>query len=300
MPLLRAAALEAPDATVRRIRRQAPSVWSDRDAIIDAGCKFIGTVWVGAGRRLSASESVVGPAILWDDPLARPEVDGIQWDDIEPIGHLDRAVTPRRLTSAARISKRLMDLALAGLGLALTLPLYPLIMAAIWIEDGRPFFFVHWRETLGGREFPCIKFRSMKNNAEQIKQRLLADNQADGPQFFMDNDPRLTRVGRFLRNVQLDEIPQFLNVLLGHMSVVGPRPSPYSENQFCPPWREARLSVRPGLTGLWQVCRTRSRGLDFQEWIRYDIEYVENLSPRLDAWIVWRTLVLVLKGVLRR
>lgn len=289
-----------PDVTMRRIRRQGPGVWSDRDAVIDAGCKFLGTVWVGAGRRLAASQSVVGPAILWDDPQAHPEIDGIQWDDIEPIGHLDRTVRPRRLTSAARISKRFMDLMLAGLGLALTLPLYPLIMLAIWLEDGRPFFFVHWRETLGGREFPCIKFRSMKNNAEQIKQQLLSENQADGPQFFMDNDPRLTRVGRFLRDLQLDEIPQFLNILLGHMSVVGPRPSPYSENQFCPPWREARLSVRPGLTGLWQVCRTRGRGLDFQEWIRYDIEYVENLSPRLDAWIVWRTLVLVLKGVFRR
>jgi lipopolysaccharide/colanic/teichoic acid biosynthesis glycosyltransferase len=289
-----------PDSTIRRIRRHSHTVWSDREAAIDAGCKFVGTVWVGAGRRLSAAESVVGPAILWDDPKARPEVDGIRWDDIEPISQLDRAVTPRRLTSSARISKRLLDLTIASVALVLTLPLYPLIMLAIWLEDGRPFFFVHWRETLGGREFPCVKFRSMKNNAEQIKQRLLADNQADGPQFFMDNDPRLTRVGRLLRNVQLDEIPQFFNILLGHMSAVGPRPSPYSENQFCPPWREARLSVRPGLTGLWQVCRTRRQGLDFQEWIRYDIEYVENVSPRLDAWILWRTFVMVLKGVFRR
>lgn len=114
---------------------------------------------------------------------------------------------------------------------------------------------------------------------------------ADGPQFFMEHDPRLTRIGRFLRMSNLDELPQFFNVLVGHMSIVGPRPSPRSENQYCPPWREARLSVRPGITGLWQVKRSRVQGLDFQEWIRYDIEYVENMSWRLDLWIIAQTVL---------
>ncbi len=93
--------------------------------------------------------------------------------------------------------------------------------------------------------------------------------------------PRLTRVGRLIRKYNLDELPQFFNVLVGDMSVVGPRPSPRKENQYCPPWREARLSVRPGITGLWQVKRTRRTGSDFQEWIKYDIEYVE--TPHLLA-----------------
>jgi hypothetical protein len=99
----------------------------------------------------------------------------------------------------------------------------------------------------------------MKRNADQIKQQIKAQNKADGPQFYIPNDPRLTRVGAILRACQIDEIPQFINVLLGHMSVVGPRPSPYEENQYCPPWREARLSVRPGITGLWQIKRTAPR-----------------------------------------
>jgi lipopolysaccharide/colanic/teichoic acid biosynthesis glycosyltransferase len=130
----------------------------------------------------------------------------------------------------------------------------------------------------------------MRKDAEKIKEQLRKLNQADGPQFWMENDPRLTRVGRFLRRYNLDEFPQFFNVLVGHMSIVGPRPSPYRENQFCPAWREARLSVRPGITGLWQVRRTRRAGNDFQEWIRYDLEYVENASWLLDIKIIWRTV----------
>src|SRR5678816_4224778 len=121
-------------------------------------------------------------------------------------------------------------------------------------------------------------------DAEKRKQELLAQgkNQADGPQFYMERDVRVTRVGRFLRKTRIDELPQFFNVLRGHMSVVGPRPSPFKENQYCPAWREARLSVRPGITGLWQVSRTRSKGQDFQEWIKFDIEYVRQGGWMLD------------------
>jgi lipopolysaccharide/colanic/teichoic acid biosynthesis glycosyltransferase len=103
-----------------------------------------------------------------------------------------------------------------------------------------------------------------------------------------------------LRRLQLDEIPQFLNVLVGDMSVVGPRPSPYSENQYCPGWREARLSVRPGMTGLWQIRRTRADGADFQEWIRYDIEYVERATFRMDLYIIAKTIALVFNALTRR
>ena len=176
----------------------------------------------------------------------------------------------------------------------ITIPFYPLVMLAIWWEDGRPFFFAHRRETWRGKEFPCLKFRSMRNDAEAEKLRLQKVNKADGPHFFFESDPRLTRVGRFLRATDIDELPQLWNVLLGQMSLVGPRPSPYSENQFCPAWREARLSVRPGITGLWQVSRTRDDGMDFQEWIKFDIEYVENAGWRMDLVILWRTMRLSL------
>jgi lipopolysaccharide/colanic/teichoic acid biosynthesis glycosyltransferase len=243
-------------------------------------------------------ETVVGPAILWDDPVSRPQTEAIEWLDLEPTEPSPDPV-PRGDTPLARIAKRGFDVAFAALAILLTLPLYPFIVLAIWLEDGRPFLFGHKRETRGGREFRCWKFRSMRKDAERMKADLAAKNQADGPQFFMEHDPRLLRVGRLLRKYNFDELPQFFNVLLGDMSVVGPRPSPRQENQFCPAWREARLSVRPGITGLWQIKRTRRRGSDFQEWIRYDIEYVERRSWRLDLYIIWKTISTVMFKVSR-
>ena len=121
------------------------------------------------------------------------------------------------------------------------LPLYPLIMLAIYLEDGRPFFFAHKRETRGGREFGCVKFRSMRKDAEKMKALLKKTNQADGPQFFMENDPRLTRCGKFLRKYNLDELPQFWNVLTGDMSVVGPSAQPPQGKPILPPLARSPL-----------------------------------------------------------
>jgi lipopolysaccharide/colanic/teichoic acid biosynthesis glycosyltransferase len=281
-----------PDSIVPRAKSFGPSVWQDVGASVDPTAKFIGPVWVGAGRSVQAGATVIGPAVIWDDPNRRPPLEAIQWLNIEPTQPPEDA-KPRGFSALDRFSKRAFDAFFALVALLLTLPLYPVLMLAIWIEDGRPFFFVHRRETLGGREFPCIKFRSMRKDAERMKAQLRAKNQADGPQFYIQNDPRLTRVGRFLRRYNFDELPQFLNVLVGHMSIVGPRPSPYSENQYCPPWREARLSVRPGVTGLWQIKRTRRAGSDFQEWIRYDIEYVEKRNFWMDLGIIFKTVSVV-------
>ena len=129
----------------------------------------------------------------------------------------------------------------------------------------------------------------MMIRADRMQHQLQALNQVDGPQFKIENDPRVSSVGEFLRNTCIDELPQFINVLLGQMSIVGPRPSPEKENESCPIWRDARLSVRPGITGPWQIFRTRQASVDFQEWIYYDIKYVKNLSWRLDLWICWQT-----------
>lgn len=284
-----------PDATIHGLRALADEVWAEESASAEPQARFIGPVWVGFGRSLMGHSSVVGPAILWDDTSQRREAPALNWEQIVPGDILARPVRLGRVTSVHRVAKRAFDIAFALMALTLTLPLYPLIMAAIWLEDGRPFFFAHRRESMGGREFPCLKFRTMRKDAEEIKQRLLQENQADGPQFFIKDDPRISRVGKFLRKVNLDEIPQFWNVLVGHMSVVGPRPSPHKENQFCPPWREARLSVRPGVTGLWQVKRSREVGRDFQEWIRYDIEYVEDMRWRTDFYIIFMTILQCLK-----
>ncbi|QNN24908.1 sugar transferase [Planctomycetales bacterium ZRK34] len=286
-----------PDATISRARRIGPGVWGDNQTDMDPTVQFIGPAWVGAGRRELSENNVIGPTVLWDDPEHRPESDSLEWLEIEPSPVFERSVKVQQTSQLRRVSKRIFDIIFAMMIMPLILPLFPIIMLAIWIEDGRPIFYGHRRETLGGREFDCIKFRSMRNDADKIKAALATQNQADGPQFFIDpeDDPRLTRTGKLIRKLNLDELPQFFNVLTGDMSIVGPRPSPRAENQCCPPWREARLSVRPGITGLWQVMRTRQVGMDFQEWIKYDIEYVENASWRMDLYIIIKTILIILK-----
>jgi lipopolysaccharide/colanic/teichoic acid biosynthesis glycosyltransferase len=290
-----------PDSTVTRAKRHAGAVWKDPQASIAADAKFIGSVWVGAGRTVEAGRTVIGPAIVWDDPRSRPATEALQWLTIEPTTPPPPPddQTARGPGFFDRTAKRTFDVVFSTLAILFTLPLYPFIVLAIWLEDGRPFFFAHRRETLGGREFSCIKFRSMRHDAEKLKSMLKKHNQADGPQFYIENDPRLTRIGRLLRRYNLDELPQFFNVLIGDMSVVGPRPSPHHENQYCPPWREARLSVRPGITGLWQIKRTRRTGTDFQEWIKYDIEYVERRSFWLDLKIIWKTIATIFGKISR-
>ncbi len=287
-----------PDATIHDIHPLAPGVWALNGATLAPDARLTGPVWIGAGRQPPAGIPALGPAVMWDSPQARPIPDDIRWVDLEPSAPPEFP-RPRAAAAGARAIKRAFDIVFALLALAITLPLYPLIALAIVLEDPGPVFFVHKRESVGGKPFGCIKFRSMKRNADQIKAQLKAQNKADDPQFFIPDDPRLTRVGVLIRACQIDELPQFINVLLGHMSIVGPRPSPHEENQYCPPWREARLSVRPGITGLWQIKRTRAAGSDFQEWIKYDIEYVERRSFALDMYIIWKTILLVIRGVTR-
>ncbi len=287
-----------PDATIHDIRPLAPGVWALDGAAPNGAARLTGPVWIGAGREAPTGFPALGPAVMWDAPKARPVPKDIRWVDLEPSAP-PAFPRPRVSGAGARMIRRGFDILFSLAALAVTLPLYPFIALAIFLEDPGPIFFVHKRETIGGKVFGCIKFRSMKTNADQIKAQLKAQNKADGPQFFIPNDPRLTRVGSLMRGCQIDELPQFLNVLRGDMSIVGPRPSPYDENQYCPPWREARLSVKPGITGLWQIKRTRAAGSDFQEWIKYDIEYVERQSFRLDLYIIWRTILLVIRGVTR-
>jgi len=288
-----------PLSTIARVERIASESWMDIDADETDPETLTGPIWIGAGRSIPKGKSGVGPAVLWDDPSKRPIPDEVEWKDIEAV-----QVRPERrievaATYASSTAKRLFDIVFSLFALLITLPLYPFIIFAIWIEDRSPVFFSHTRESVHSKEFGCLKFRTMYRNAEEMKAELQAMNQADGPQFFVEKDPRITKVGAVLRKLQLDELPQFYNVLVGHMSVVGPRPSPFSENQYCPGWREARLSVRPGVTGLWQIRRTRSDGADFQEWIRYDIEYVESASPKLDIYIIWKTIGMIIAAIAR-
>jgi lipopolysaccharide/colanic/teichoic acid biosynthesis glycosyltransferase len=193
------------------------------------------------------------------------------------------------------IAKRSLDLLISGSGLLAMAPVMILIAICVWVEDGWPILYRQSRQGRGGRIFSCWKFRTMCRNADAMKTELAKDNVCDGPQFYVRDDPRVTRIGRVLRRSYLDELPQLWNVFVGDMSLVGPRPSPDSENQICPAWREQRLSVRPGLTGLWQLERTREPGTDFQEWIRYDLEYLDRASFWLDLQLLWRTGMSMLK-----
>jgi len=202
--------------------------------------------------------------------------------------------------SYPRFFKRLADIIAAVAVLILFAPVFPIIALAVRLTSRGRTFFGDLRQGRHGRQFRCLKFRTMLIGADKMQRRLRALNQADGPQFKMADDPRLSPVGKFLRDTYIDEIPQFLNVLLGQMSVVGPRPSPEQENTLCPQWRDARLSVRPGITGLWQVCRTRQPGKDFQEWIHYDTTYVRDLSLRMDLSICWQTVKQVVRNFARQ
>lgn len=178
----------------------------------------------------------------------------------------------------------------AALGLIVLSPLLGLVALLIKLESRGPVFFAHAREGRGGKPFRCLKFRTMCADADLMQRRLYAKSAVDGPQFKMEHDPRVTRVGKWLRSTNIDELPQLINVVLGQMSLIGPRPSPFRENQICVPWRHARLSVRPGITGLWQLCRSERDAGDFHQWIHFDMLYVKRMSAWLDLKILFGTL----------
>ncbi|NHZ72832.1 MAG: sugar transferase [Aquificales bacterium] len=168
-----------------------------------------------------------------------------------------------------------------------------IISLLIWVEDRKNPFFIQMRTGAYGRRFPMFKFRTMVPNAEELKQELIHLNELEYPDFKIQNDPRVTRLGRFLRRTSLDELPQFINVLLGDMSLVGPRPTSFEAKTY-EPWQRARLVVVPGITGLWQVNGRSDVGFD--ERVQLDIKYIEQQSFLFDLLILWRTFSCVLKG----
>jgi lipopolysaccharide/colanic/teichoic acid biosynthesis glycosyltransferase/NDP-sugar pyrophosphorylase family protein len=190
-----------------------------------------------------------------------------------------------------QIVKRILDLFLSSFGLVLCLPLFGVIMLAIKLDSRGPVFFSQERCGREGKEFRMFKFRTMVVNAEELKDQLKDRNLVDGPMFKVKHDPRITRVGRLLRRTGLDELPQLLNVLKGEMSLIGPRPLKMSEMAFSPNWRDLRLLVRPGLTGLWQI--SGQYRISFEKWIEYDMEYIKNQTLWLDLKILLKTVKVV-------
>lgn len=188
--------------------------------------------------------------------------------------------------------KRTIDIVGASVGLLLTAPLWLVVAAAIKLDSPGPIFFVQRRSGLYGRTFPFLKFRTMARDAEQRKEELRDRNEVSGPVFKMKSDPRVTRVGQFLRKYSIDELPQLVNVLQGHMSLVGPRPPTPDEVDQYEPRQRRRLSLRPGLTCLWQVNGRNLVGFD--EWIRLDLQYIDEWSLRGDLKIMLKTIPAVL------
>lgn len=191
--------------------------------------------------------------------------------------------------------KRLMDIAGALFGLSILAMLFPFIALATKLDSVGPIFFSQERVGQSGRIFRLWKFRSMYQDAEERKKELSAQNEMNGAIFKIKNDPRVTRVGRFLRKTSLDELPQFWNVLRGDMSLVGTRPPTPDEVARYENWHRRRISIKPGITGMWQTSG-RSSIEDFDEIVRLDLYYIDKWNIWLDIWILMKTVRTVLAG----
>ena len=190
--------------------------------------------------------------------------------------------------------KGIIDIMLTLVILILISPVILLISVLIKLEDGGPVFFKQVRVGRHGRLFKCFKFRTMVINAEELREKLMALNEVDGPVFKIKKDPRITKIGRFLRKTSLDELPQFFNVLFGDMSIVGPRPPIPSEVEQYERSLIRRLSVNPGITCIWQVSGRNN--VPFDRWMEMDMEYIDNWSLALDMKIILKTLKVVVRG----
>ncbi len=233
----------------------------------------------------TGAELVVDPGLM---EIAGPRLHVAAVDGL-PLLRL----TEPAFTGMPRVIKAVSDRLVAGLLLLLTAPVMMALAIAVR-SDGGPAFYRQSRVGQHGKPFSMIKFRSMVVNADQLRFELADSNQGSGPLFKLRQDPRLTRIGAFLRKYSLDELPQLFNVLSGSMSMVGPRP-PLPEEVACYS-RDAqrKLLVKPGLTGLWQISGRSD--LSWEESIRLDLRYVENWSLALDIFIVWKTIGAVIRG----
>jgi exopolysaccharide biosynthesis polyprenyl glycosylphosphotransferase len=273
--------LDGVDAVLDRARSEGVS------AVVVAGAVAGGHERL---RRLGWQLEAQGVELVVSSPLAdiaagrvheRP-VDGL------PLMHVETPDYSRRL------GKRALDVIGAGIGLLLLAPVFALLALVIRADDRGPVFFRQTRVGRGGREFSILKFRTMCVDAEARMAALAQSNEGAGPLFKMKDDPRVTRVGSFLRRTSLDELPQLWNVLTGSMSLVGPRPALPREVALYEDFADRRLLVTPGITGLWQVSGRSD--LDWADGVRLDLHYVENWSFVHDVVILARTIPSVLRS----
>ena len=191
--------------------------------------------------------------------------------------------------------KRLFDIIASLVGIVLLIPFTIIIGCAILIEDGGPIFFAQKRVTKNGKTFYLLKFRSMVVNAEELRDSMDDENEMDGPVFKVKNDKRITKVGKFTGKTGIDEMPQFINIFLGSMSLVGPRPALPREVEQYDDKAKKRLEVKAGITCIWQVQPNRN-SISFDDWMKMDAEYVDNCSLALDLKIILQTITAVFRA----
>ena len=205
-----------------------------------------------------------------------------------------QTVTPNR-KGAYLFIKRAFDVAASGMGLVVLSPFFLITSIAIKLEDPKGTVFYHQpRIGLNGSTFNCHKFRSMYANADAIKASLMEQNEMDGPVFKIKNDPRITKIGRFIRKTSIDELPQLWNIFVGEMSVIGPRPLPVAEELACNMYQRQRELVKPGLSCYWQISGRSN--IMFDEWIELDLKYIREQSIWTDLKIFFGTIPAVLLG----
>ena len=188
--------------------------------------------------------------------------------------------------------KRAIDIFGSGFGLIILSPVFLIVAIAIKVEDSKgSVLFSQKRVGQYGKEFNMYKFRSMVSNAEELKAKLMEQNEMSGPMFKMKHDPRITKVGKFIRKTSIDELPQLINILKGEMSLVGPRPSLPKEVAKFESWMLERLEVKPGLTCYWQVMGRND--IDFEDWMKLDIKYVHDRNLWLDIKLIFKTFFML-------
>ena len=193
-----------------------------------------------------------------------------------------------------RLFKRGLDIVASLIGLIVLIPLWLIVSLLIVLEDPGCPIYIQKRSGCNGTPFKMFKFRSMISNADKMQKEMEKLNENDGPAFKMHNDPRVTRVGAFIRRTSIDELPQLLNVLLGNMSLVGPRPLPVYETERCNAYQKQRLLVKPGITCYWQVSGRSD--VSFNEWIEMDLRYIREASVLTDIKLLLLTVKAVLTG----
>jgi lipopolysaccharide/colanic/teichoic acid biosynthesis glycosyltransferase len=224
--------------------------------------------------------------IVYPDESSHP-ADGARERDEQPVGNVG-AQLESLFAHPTPIAKRAIDVLGSTLGLLASAPFLVFVAAIIKITSPGPILFSQEREGHGGRRFRIYKLRTMRSDAHVHQSSLRAYNEQDGPAFKMRHDPRTTWIGRFLRRTSLDELPQLWNVLIGDMSLVGPRPLPVEESLQCSPWQRQRLLVVPGMTCVWQVSGRNT--VAFDQWMRMDLKYVRRRSFAYDLELILRTV----------